>query len=168
MRVPEPSWETSLSRCGATSSPPSPEPASLSSASGVQPAAPAARTRSSPSATNVRVLSRQRRPASFRTSLSVSLLGLVMGMAGAETKRAPVLRGGAPGSFWCRRPSGRQRLAGGVGKSAERVGIAHGDVGEDLAVDLDPGELEAVHERAVGEAVLARGGVDAGDPQAAE
>src|SRR3954447_7342898 len=64
--------------------------------------------------------------------------------------------------------SGCRRLAGGLGKSAERLGIAHGDVGQDLAVELDAGQLQAVHERAVGEVVLARGGVDARDPQAAE
>ena len=44
--------------------------------------AAAASTRSSPSATNVRVLSRHLRPASLRTSLSASLFGLVMGISG--------------------------------------------------------------------------------------
>src|SRR5205085_10163779 len=60
------------------------------------------------------------------------------------------------------------RLAGGLRKSGERLGIAHGDVREDLAVQLDTGQLEAVHERAVAETVQAGGSVDAGDPQAAE
>src|SRR5690349_23402419 len=63
---------------------------------------------------------------------------------------------------------GGRRLAGGIGKSAEGLGVAHGDVGQHLAVELDPGQLEAVDEGAVVHAVLARGGVDAGDPQAAE
>ena len=44
----------------------------------------AASIRSSPSATNVRVLSRHLRPASFRTCLSCSLWGLVIGI---ETKK---------------------------------------------------------------------------------
>src|SRR5919112_4261867 len=61
-----------------------------------------------------------------------------------------------------------RRLSGGIGKSAERLGVAHGDVGQHLAVELDAGQLEAVDERAVAQAILARGGVDAHDPQAAE
>src|SRR4051794_33357385 len=64
--------------------------------------------------------------------------------------------------------SGRRRLTGGVGESGEGLGVADGDVREDLAVELDAGELEAVHELAVAHAVLARGGVDARDPEAAE
>src|SRR4051794_39185105 len=63
---------------------------------------------------------------------------------------------------------GRRRLTGGVGESGERLGVADGDVGEHLAVELDPGELQPVHELAVVQAVLARGGVDARDPQPAE
>src|SRR5215208_6380276 len=62
----------------------------------------------------------------------------------------------------------RRRLTGGVGESGERLGVADGDVREDLAVELDAGELEAVHELAVAQAVLARGGVDARDPEAPE
>src|SRR4051794_10132394 len=69
----------------------------------------------------------------------------------------------------CRSSGSRcRRLAGGLGKASEGLGVAHGDVGEALAVELDAGQLQAVHERAVAHAVLARGGVDAGDPQAAE
>src|SRR4051794_41977565 len=64
--------------------------------------------------------------------------------------------------------SGRRRLTGGVGESREGLGVADGDVREDLAVELDAGELEAVHELSVAHAVLPRGGVDARDPQAAE
>src|SRR4051812_17732893 len=64
--------------------------------------------------------------------------------------------------------SGRRRLAGALGESAEGLGVAHGDVGQHLAVELDAGQLEAVYERAVAHAVLARGGVDTGDPEAAE
>src|SRR5206468_4262461 len=43
-----------------------------------------------------------------------------------------------------------------------------GDVREDLAIELHAGQLEAMHEGAVAHAVLARGGVDASDPEAAE
>src|SRR3712207_6433075 len=70
--------------------------------------------------------------------------------------------------MWWRLRRRRRSLSGALGESAEGLGIAHGDVGQDLAVQLDAGELQAVHERAVGHALEARGGVDAGDPQAAE
>src|SRR3954453_15296246 len=64
--------------------------------------------------------------------------------------------------------SGRDGLPGKLGKSAKGLGVAHGDVGEHLAVHLDAGLVEAVDEFGIGHALLARGGVDAGDPQAAE
>src|SRR5215218_6069398 len=64
--------------------------------------------------------------------------------------------------------SGCRRLTGGLGKSAERLRITHGDVGQDLAVQVDLGQLEAVDELAVGHAVEAGGRVDARDPQAAK
>src|SRR5690606_14552219 len=46
--------------------------------------------------------------------------------------------------------------------------VEHGDVGENLAINLDRSLLQAVHEHAVGHAVLAGCGIDAGDPQGAE
>jgi hypothetical protein len=46
--------------------------------------------------------------------------------------------------------------------------VVHGHVGEDLAVDLDRGLLQARHELAVGEPQSAARCVDAGDPQVAE
>ena len=61
-----------------------------------------------------------------------------------------------------------QRLAGAVSKASERVGVADGDVREDLAVELHARELQAVHELRVGHVVLPRGSVDAGDPQTPE
>src|SRR3954466_407810 len=64
--------------------------------------------------------------------------------------------------------SGSRRLPGALGKTSEGLGVAHGDVGQHLAVELDLRKLQAVHELAVGEALLARRGVDALDPQAAE
>src|SRR3954451_25067170 len=63
---------------------------------------------------------------------------------------------------------GRRGLAGALDESAEGLGVAHGDVGQNLAVQLDARQLQAVDERAVGHALGARGGVDAGDPEAAE
>src|SRR5690606_36251687 len=55
-----------------------------------------------------------------------------------------------------------------VDQRPEGLGDVHGQVSEDLAVDLDLGPLEAVDEAAVGQALLPRGGVDPGDPQAPE
>src|SRR5918992_364615 len=59
-------------------------------------------------------------------------------------------------------------LPGPVGKASEGLRVAHGDVGQHLAVDLDTGLLQAVHELAVRHALLASGGVDADDPQPPE
>src|SRR3954447_8416811 len=163
-RVEEPSCETVASTWGATSTPGSPLPSATYSALGGQPAAAAASTRSSPSATNSPSLSRRRLPASLRISLRASLWGLVIG----------IKKGAAPlpeGARWLRRfwvRLGRRGLSGALGKSAERLGVAHGDVGQDLAVQLDARQLQAVDERGVRHALGARGRVDAGDPQAAE
>src|SRR5262249_1978355 len=49
-----------------------------------------------------------------------------------------------------------------------RRDVVHRDVGQHLAVDRDVRLLEAVHQAAVGQAELARTGVDADDPQRAE
>ena len=46
--------------------------------------------------------------------------------------------------------------------------VGDGDLGEHLAVELDAGLLQAVHEAAVVDAVHLAGGADAGDPQTAE
>ena len=51
---------------------------------------------------------------------------------------------------------------------AECLGIAHGQIGQDLAVDLHPGQVQAVDEPAVAQAVLPGAGVDALDPQLPE
>src|SRR5262249_47190084 len=51
---------------------------------------------------------------------------------------------------------------------AERLGIVEGERGEDLAIDLDRRGLQTGDQPAVGHAVLARGRVDADDPEIAE
>ena len=50
----------------------------------------------------------------------------------------------------------------------ERLGIAHGEVGQHLAVHGDAGFAEAVHEGAVGQAVLSRRSIDTQYPQPAQ
>ena len=49
----------------------------------------------------------------------------------------------------------------------EAVLFLDGHVGQDLAVELHAGQAQAAHEHAVGQAVLASGGVDADDPELA-
>src|SRR3954452_2331701 len=77
---------------------------------------------------------------------------------------------GAPGSRSMRSclASGSRRLPGGLSKTSEGLGVADGDVGQHLAVELDLSQAQAVHQLAVAHALLARGGVDPLDPQAAE
>src|SRR4051794_4835671 len=155
-RVPDPSELTSASSSGSTSSP------ATRKISGSQPADSAASTRSSPSATNRSSRSRQLLSWSLRMVLSLSLSGDVI----TELKRAPTWR---PREFLrCDSRSGGRTLPGLLGKASERLRVAHGDVGQRLAVELDAGGLQAVHELAVAEALLAGGRVDAGDPEAAE
>ena len=86
------------------------------------------------------------------------------------------------GSLWSRLPlcdpcpvrpgdGGRTLLEGGLGlvdQGLERRRLPHRQVGHDLAVDLDPGLEDAVHELRVGETVLASRRVDALDPEATE
>src|SRR5688572_24279553 len=61
-----------------------------------------------------------------------------------------------------------QRLAGGVGNRGKRGRIMHGQVGKNLPVDFETGELQAIHEDAVAHVVLASRRVDTRDPQLAE
>src|SRR5262245_27019066 len=50
----------------------------------------------------------------------------------------------------------------------KRAGVAHGEIGQDLAVEVDVGLLQALDELAVTQALRADGRIDADDPQAAE
>src|SRR6516164_1208906 len=99
--------------------------------------------KSSPSATNNPDRSRQRRRwRSLRISLSLALWVLVIIKKSAlQVERRPGGGAGLVGAW----SDGRQRLAGAVGKPSERVGVAHGDVGQDLGVEIDAGKVEAVH-----------------------
>src|SRR5665213_4629010 len=74
-----------------------------------------------------------------------------------------------------RRPSARtfpnasgQRGANLVGYGLEAAGIGARHIGENLAVDIDPRQLKAVHKSRIGHAFDPRRGVDALDPQRPE
>src|SRR5262245_40601410 len=54
------------------------------------------------------------------------------------------------------------------GEGGERLRLACSELGEHLPIERHAGRLEAGDERAVGEPVLTRGGVDADDPQTTE
>src|SRR6185295_9754071 len=63
----------------------------------------------------------------------------------------------------------RSARAGGLtNQCLEGLGLSHGEIGQYLAVDRDPGALEAADKSAVGQAMLAHRGVDALNPQGAE
>src|SRR5581483_8450438 len=61
-----------------------------------------------------------------------------------------------------------QRGARLVDERRKRRGIVDREIGEDLPVHFDAGELQPVHERVVVHVVLMRARVDAHDPQATE
>ena len=50
----------------------------------------------------------------------------------------------------------------------ECLGLADGQLGQDLAVEGDAGFLDSAHEGGVGDTELVHAGIDAGDPEAAE
>ena len=59
-------------------------------------------------------------------------------------------------------------LAGDCDQGVERLGVGDGQVGEDLAIHLHSGVLQAVDEAVVGQALRTGGGVDALNPQGTE
>src|SRR6187551_2273885 len=65
-------------------------------------------------------------------------------------------------------PSGGKRGLGLLDDRAERATLVHREVGHDLPVELDPGELGAVDELRIGQAFGADRGIDPLDPQRAE
>src|SRR5262249_3967772 len=90
-------------------------------------------------------------------------------------------RGDGRAAIWSRStaPGGGRSRAGGrtsgcerglrlLGELAERLGVAHGQVGENLAVEFDVPGLEARDELVVREAVRTCARVDADDPEATE
>ena len=61
----------------------------------------------------------------------------------------------------------RTRLIGNVHELAERIHVVHGEIGENLAVHIDAGQLQAVDHAAVRSAANAGARIDARDPQLA-
>src|SRR4051812_1616072 len=102
-------------------------------------------------------------PPAIRRSRLRAGLGLRLGRA-CRLGRASRLIGAA------RRALGHERLGveRGLRELAERGRGRDGQLGQALAIERDAGGLQAGHELAVVEAVLARGGVDALDPERAE
>ena len=68
-------------------------------------------------------------------------------------------------AFHCKEAMLLQRGLGDLDELSESVGIGDGHVGENLAVELDAGLLEAVHEHGVRQAVDAGCSIDTGDPE---
>jgi len=58
--------------------------------------------------------------------------------------------------------------SGFVDNSFERLGVAHGEFGQNLAVQFDAGSLQAVDKAAVRHFIDAAGSVDSGDPESSE
>ena len=59
-------------------------------------------------------------------------------------------------------------LFDGIDDSLKRLGIVHGEVSENLAVETDVLLGELAHELGIGDPILTRGGVDPLDPKGAE
>src|SRR5579885_810838 len=99
---------------------------------------------------------RGRVPAPFRSYHAVS---------GPQQAGSEVNRRAISGCRRLRPVERRFRRRDDLGKCAR---LAHREVRQNLAVELHPGELEPVHELRIGQAVLARSGIDPLDPQAAK
>src|SRR5437868_5929367 len=99
-------------------------------------------------------------------SLHFAGMGLSVWVHCRQRKGGPFF--GPPGKWsrwvWL----GRRTLPGKLDESAKRIAVADRDLGEHLAVHLDAGLLQAVHQLRIAQPLLAGGGVDADDPEAAE
>src|SRR5690625_1325656 len=81
---------------------------------------------------------------------------------------SPLARIISPGAA---RRNDRNNLQAGLrffGDGAKRLDVVHGQVGQHTTINLDAGLVQAVDQAAVAQVELARGRVDAHDPQAAE
>src|SRR5699024_6746871 len=100
------------------------------------------------------------------------------GVRGVDMKKPPPMRcaSKAVGGFTPRGALGscrcvdvlRQSSLSSLAQCGEGSGVGDSQLGQDLAVDLDLGQLQALDQAVVGHVVLASSGVDALDPQLAE
>ena len=140
---------------------------SVFSSSETTPFLPSAATRSASSAASSAARGDARGEVASRARRG-RVVGLVGHGSRPQTVRRSDRKPAVARSARCDRQaqaSGALRL---LDQRLERSRLADGELGQDLAVDLDPGLAEAVDKSAIGQAVLAHGGVDALDPQGAE
>src|SRR6266705_115368 len=78
---------------------------------------------------------------------------------GAASRRGAAARGSGPGLLSPLRD---------LDEGGERLWVAHGNVGQHLAIEANAGDAEAVDEAAVAYAAGAGGSVDALDPELSE
>src|SRR5690606_24868956 len=117
-----------------------------------------------------------RRPSSLRRSVRRPFLPRYLTRTASSCCKSPAACASACASrssvsrALTRGPSaprllGSERFFGRSGERREPLLVVDGDVGKNLAIDLDLGAPETVHEPAVGQPVCARGRVDPRDPQ---
>src|SRR5664279_5547096 len=82
---------------------------------------------------------------------------------GSQNKERPLTR-----PFGCLRGARSRSALGHSHELGKGFGIAHGEIREDLAVEIHGGLLQTAHELGVAGAVLRAGGVDAHHPEATE
>src|SRR5829696_2223532 len=142
--------------------------------------ASASRTAWRPSARNSPAASRPDRRVSLRAAAIRPDFSVSSSMSPPRTdtdavgdrSRGPVTDG--VGGVLLASGSGVVRRGGGDGgarglhQGGEGGRLVHGELGQDTTVQLDAGQLEALHEPVVGHVVEAGRGVDPGDPQLAE
>src|SRR6187431_237191 len=97
-----------------------------------------------------------------RLSPRVEAVGGVVNEKGAEGQTFRAL------STSSAAPSGGQRSLGLLDDSSERAALVHREIGHDLPVEFDTGQLGAVDELRIAQPLGAHRGVDSLDPQRAE
>src|SRR4051794_9445055 len=135
-------------------------------------AASASRTPWAPSTRKRRFSSRNARLRSRAAAATFGFLVLEITRPPNGRAGAPVVRSLAPRDRRnaMRSGGGRfgQRVLRLLHERGERAGVVDREIGEHLAVELDPGGLQAVHEPRVGDPVGSDARVDARDPEPAE
>src|SRR3546814_579262 len=132
------------------------------------PCLPSAFTRTASTASRLSAAATSASSSDPRVSMSVTPAPLFVlnekGAASLSANRAPHNRRPMPFEVSSR----REGLVGLGDDCLERFRLVHSDIGQHLAVQFDAGQLQAMHELAVGQTFHADGGVDALDPERAE